>query len=398
MPTTNVCPYLPGQTVNTLEIPVEQSSRIRSASTNCLDVYDFKTMNPKDKFSALKPPTLVPDSFGARVGTSPTPRALHRKRSSRSLSPTPNWAVATRRFLGMKPSSRGSDRDWSSESGDRDDARSTVSSRAEDTRSTTPSDGGRLRDLSPESLRRFLSDEALVDALVAEQDLKLSIPDDIVEEIEDDDNFATSATSESIPFTTLSPPPFQRAASSLAMKGPRNDSTLTIVPPVHGNNKQTPPVDPALTSPLSRFTLEIPQPGYSFSAASSNVTSPTSPQSTASQDNSNHSVFDESAEDDEDPFTTHEQDYFTVPQSKGQQERKASLHQPFPAYSLPPSTTDNPKDLATQQEAKVLGSPALAARGANDLPLSSSTLLSLPGIDTGLGDLLNEISWIAEVV
>ncbi|ORY59238.1 uncharacterized protein BCR38DRAFT_305751, partial [Pseudomassariella vexata] len=230
-PTTNTCPYLPGQTVNTLEVPVEQALRMRSASMNSLRAADFKTMDPSDKFITPRPAPPIPERISPRVGTSPAPAVsfIH-KRSARSISPT--WTGAARRFLGLKPSTRGGDRTKTPEVDDVEETRSIASSytregprsvssirsvaniRLEGTRSTTPSDGVRSRDISPESLRRFLSGGAPVTPPAIEQAPQLSIPEEIVEENEDDDNFATSAVSESVPFTTLSPPPFQRTFSS----------------------------------------------------------------------------------------------------------------------------------------------------------------------------------------
>ncbi|OTA98927.1 hypothetical protein M426DRAFT_68830, partial [Hypoxylon sp. CI-4A] len=205
MPTTNACPYLPGQTVNTLDVPHERLSRIRSASTNSLRTADFKTMNPKDRFMTPRPAPPVPSLPDLRIGSSPVPAmSLVHKRSARSISPTPSWTSAARRFLGRRK-----DRHADSDAGSEMEVESYIGENryVEEPRSATPSGSVRSRDMSPESLRRFLSDDRPPTPPVAEQTPKLLIPDEIIEENEDDDNFATSAVSEHAPFTVLSPPP-----------------------------------------------------------------------------------------------------------------------------------------------------------------------------------------------
>lgn len=398
-PTTNVCPYLPGQTLNTLEVPIEQTSRLTSASMTSLHDADFKTMDPRDKFMTPRPAPPVPDSFGLRAGTSPSFH-LNRKRSARSLSPSPSWTGTARRFFGLKLSSRGSDSGRGLDSSDSDDGRSFTNSRFDGARSTTPSDNGHMRDLSPESLRRFLLDDTPTDPPVSEHGPKLYIPEDIVEEIEDDDNFATSAISESIPFTTLSPPPFQRSFSSPSVAALGNASTLTIVPAGSQQEQdvKTPSDDSAGRKTLSAFKLDIPQLQFSLSAASSDLTSPTSLRSAISHDNSNYSFFDESNDDDDDDFmSSYDDDCSTSQQSVGSH-IQANTNQPFAGYSLPQPKVDNQKHLAAVQDVNVLGSPALLARSENGMPMGNATLLSVPGIDTGIDDLMNEISWMADVI
>jgi hypothetical protein len=398
MPTTNVCPYLPGQTLNTLEVPIEQTSRLTSASMTSLHDADFKTMNPRDKFMTPRPAPPVPESFAPRAGTSPSFH-LNRKRSARSLSPSPSWTGTARRFFGLKLSSRGSDSGRGLESSDSDDGRSTANGRFDGARSTTPSDSG-LRDLSPESLRRFLLDDTPTEPPVSEHGPKIYIPEDIVEENEDDDNFATSAISESIPFTTLSPPPFQRSFSSPSVAGLKNESTLTIVPQGYQQEEdaKTPSDDSVVPSTKSAFKLDIPQLQFSLSDASSSMTSPTSLRSAVSHDNSNYSFFDESNDDDDDFMSAYEDDCSTSQQSERSHHIKTNTNQPFTGYSLPQPKVDNQKHLATVRDTHVLGSPALLARSENGMPLGNATLLSVPGIDTGIDDLMNEISWMADVI
>lgn len=154
---------------------------------------DFMTMNPKDKFTTPRPAPPTPGVMaGPRLGTSP--HSLRHHASARSLSPNPSW----RRFFRKSA---------------RDDRESTASPDQDDTRSERSwGSGSRSRDISPESLRRFLCDDTIPTSPVDER--PVMIPEDIAEEMEDDDNFATPDCSDQ-PYTTcLAPPPFKRTISS----------------------------------------------------------------------------------------------------------------------------------------------------------------------------------------
>ncbi|KAL5598774.1 hypothetical protein BROUX41_003890 [Berkeleyomyces rouxiae] len=123
LPSTTTCPYLPGQPVNTLVVPVEKTLRERSASTSSLNQADWTTMRPSDRFVAPRPapaptPAASPiQTMAQRLATAiPRPgssqgggdkRLLRNKTSSRSLSPAPSW----RRFWrGFRERDRSHDR------------------------------------------------------------------------------------------------------------------------------------------------------------------------------------------------------------------------------------------------------------------------------------------------
>ncbi|KAK9789490.1 hypothetical protein AB5N19_12587 [Seiridium cardinale] len=395
-PSTSVCPYLPGQTVNTLEVPIECApKRLRSASMNSIRPADFKTMDPQDKFAKPRPAPPAPNPFGPRLGTSAGIRLNH-KASSRSLSPAaaPSWTGKARRLFGLRPCSRSGDRGrtpGSSSSEDPVTAVSVTNNRLDGARSTTPSEGCRSRDMSPESLRRFLSDNTPLAQPVPAQSQTLIIPDDIVEENEDDDNFATSAVSEVSPFTTLSPPPFQRTPSSPSTTIPKNESTTTIVPisTTLANEafyNETPSLSDLRRGSITSFRLAVPGTHFPYSAASSTVTSPASPHSLSSPRN-NFSFFDDLAEDDEMPSAVQD----------------GGLHvqcgqQPFTAYSLPHPTVQERKQSVADATANSFGSPELIARTESGMPIGNTSLLALKGIDAGLDDLVNELSWIANAI
>ncbi|RAL58437.1 hypothetical protein DID88_005142 [Monilinia fructigena] len=61
IPFTTTCPYMPGQPVNILWVPVEVSPpRLRSGSVDSINLAEAKTLNPADKFMTLRAPPLKP--------------------------------------------------------------------------------------------------------------------------------------------------------------------------------------------------------------------------------------------------------------------------------------------------------------------------------------------------
>ncbi|KAJ4292252.1 hypothetical protein N0V88_005883 [Collariella sp. IMI 366227] len=182
-PSTNTCPYLPGQTVNTLWIPVEQSGRKRSASLSSIHEEDFKTMDPASKFLTPRPAPPPPEPI-RRVGTA-LPRLQDQKRSA---SPSSSWIFSPRKLF----------------------SRNIIND---------PSLGRQpLAGHLPESLRRFLVDTPSTTTTTNTPTTPtptatttprpaIHIPYDIVEENEpeDDDNFATLPISALQPMSPRSP-------------------------------------------------------------------------------------------------------------------------------------------------------------------------------------------------
>lgn len=219
MPTTTACRYLPGQTVNTMAVPSQKSLRYRSASLSSMRITDYQAVDPQAKFI---PPSPTPQALiePAEIRKRSAPGFLRQAASSRSLSPAPAW----RRLFGHKGHN-----DDRGRSRDRDDQSHASLSTCENR--SAASSRSRNRSISPESLRRFLSDDipSRPSSNLSERPT-LIIPEDIAEENEDDDNFVTSTTSESQSyFTGLSAPPARRSptpeAAPLTIK---NLSSLTI--------------------------------------------------------------------------------------------------------------------------------------------------------------------------
>ncbi|PKS10174.1 hypothetical protein jhhlp_001924, partial [Lomentospora prolificans] len=240
-PSTRHCPYMPGQTVNTLFVPIQRTLRKRSASLSSMRNADFMTMNPEDKYTTPRPAPPVPVMMtGPRLGSSP--HTLRHHASARSLSPNPSWRRFFRRSI-------------------REDREQAASPDQDDTRSERSwGSGSRSRDISPESLRRFLCDDTIPTSPVDER--PVMIPEDIAEEVEDDDNFATPDSLD-VPYTTcLAPPPFKRTVSS------------TSVPPFTNPEPAVESVDGALpespTLPDFEPTLRS---RFSFSSISSYASS-----------------------------------------------------------------------------------------------------------------------------
>ena len=222
MPSTTACPYLPGQAVNTLAVPSQKCLRQRSASLNSMRITDYQVIDPQAKFISLRPVTPTPSEVAA-VGKRSAPGLLRHAASSRSLSPSPAW----KRLFGYK--SHNDERGRSRDRREKSAGAASVSTYAD---SQSPaSSRSRNGSISPESLRRFLSDDIppRPSSNLSEHPA-IIIPEDIAEENEDDDNFATSAVSESQPFATgLSPPPYQRSVSSETVPlTTKNLSSLTI--------------------------------------------------------------------------------------------------------------------------------------------------------------------------
>lgn len=374
LPSTNNCPYLPGQTVNTLWVPVEQSHRKRSASLNSLRSEDYKTMNPADKFTTPRAAPAPPASPGfRRIGTAPQLLQFH-KRSARSVSPGSGWAFSPRKLFSRKTSS----------------SSLSVDAEREDERSVRSSEGTRSRDISPESLRRFLLGE---DEMEAAERPTIIIPEDIVEENEDD-NFATSAVSESLQFTGLSPPPTQRCFSP-AMYYTTGGTEVTPMEP-----KRPPPAPPTRSPPAvprPEILAPVPQSRFSFSDAS--CYSPTSPHS---PDFNSLPSFYHSEDEGDESLPTNDEEPATLPDMDLAMDAHSSFVRDLDAalstYSLPLSTTPDAASKLNIVTQPPVGSPALVARDGTDVPVGNTSLLTSPIPNSGLEELVNELGWMADVI
>lgn len=226
-PTTTACPYLPGQTVNSLYIPEERTLHSRSASTTNLVPELFRTMNPKDKYAPTRTAAqLEAGTITQRLHTATS--VLSRSSPDRSPSP-PSW----RRFFSRREESRG--RSASKPAS----VHNSLYTLEEDEPPAARSEGTRTRDISPESLRRFLCDDAIPSRPSSRFEVRFSMinmdddVNDAVEDEEDDDNFASvaSPTTPAFTFATrLSPPPTHRSNNSFTTVTAKTPRVTTSLP------------------------------------------------------------------------------------------------------------------------------------------------------------------------
>jgi hypothetical protein len=354
-------------------VPVEQGARKRSASLNSINHDDFKTMNPDTRFMSPRPAPSPPTTPALRYIDS-APGVTKQKRSARSVSPAARWTSLPRKLFSRKTSSS-SLRDVRSPPLPEDEFEPPVRAAS--------------HDLTSESLRKFLAEESVIQGGDAEQRPSVIIPEDIVEENEDDENFATSAVSEVAPLTVLSPPPSQRSYSP--------SPPATMVAPA-----RRPPSVPRLEH------VNLPPPTSHFSYDSSYY-SPTSPQS---PDSSTPPPFYHSDEEDDGSSARDESDFFPSPPmncTEPDAEIPGTASGPFTrslgaalsTYSLPRSSAGNDDSKTNHLQGTVrntLGSPALVARNSTDVPVGNTSLLASPIPDAGLDDLVSELSWMAGAI
>lgn len=374
LPSTTACPYLPGQTLNTLSVPEERSLRYRSASLTSIRQDDFKTMNPDAKYTTPRPAPQAPGELRVprhqRLGSAPAGHFRNKSTSSsRSPSPAPVW----KRIFGRKLS-LDIDRGRPLERSEDQYADFEPLQALPESRSSTPSEGTRTRDMSPASLSRFLKsdDHPSHPSSPVEQRPAIIIPEDIVEENEDDDNFASSAVSEIQMFPTcLSPPPIRRASSNDAVT---NSSTHTLIPePIIPRRSSE---GDAQQQPASPLTLKTSSRG--------GVTCISIPPSVVDTPNSPLSPLDElpsydSTEDDE-------EDALPLPRAPIPSSRRYG----FMGYSLP-QQADGKQSMYGNTTITLPNSPPFLARGDTTNLLGTS-------IDTGLDDFISELGWAVQSI
>lgn len=379
-PWTTSCPYLPGQAVNTLVVPVEQTLRQRSGSLSSVCPESFRTMDPEAKFTAPRP---VPAPLGVRrLGSASS--ILQKRPPSRSPSPAPSW----KRFFTRRLASR--DSDQSSTGGDLPAEQNLLSHPSPShTRCSTPlSEGSRARDIDHDSLRRFLSEVAPVGPRRdTEQPPALSMPDEIGDEVDDDDNFATSAISENQAYaTSLSPPPLRRSPSlDTVPRVPASASSITLAagkPPLR--HSQDGPSTPTTALPRLETNQE---PRWSLSAASSALVTPISPYSIEEDPSS---FYDSNDEDD--VVSSTESDNFSH-----QPVARMSFASRAFNYSLPRQCGSEKTMAKSSPAIKSFNSPHLGGTDSGSAQDGGTNLLGVP-IDTGLDDFISEMGWIVRAI
>lgn len=214
--------------------------------------------------------------------------------------------------------------------------------------------------MSPDSLRRFLSDDTSVVTPPADdaERLFLSIPDDIAEE--DDDNFATSAVSETGPKTILSPPPpvSRNYSANTLRRLPENGSVVTLTAPKPSTAIARPQpfhFDDEKDTPTSRFSFSSDE-GSIYGDDETDATSPET-EAEAEIPSFYHS---EAEEDETDSDILSPPDAFQSSKSglaMGRESLEQSLADAFQGYRLPRTSMDG----SNKVPVSVVPSPPLLA-------------------------------------
>ncbi|KAI0202187.1 hypothetical protein F4808DRAFT_459190 [Astrocystis sublimbata] len=378
-------PFRPSPSVKTLDVPGERRSRMKSISMNSLRNAEHKKVGPTDKFTSPRPAPVAGHRREFRITSA---SSVLPKRATRSVSPAPSWTGTARRILGFKSHARDQECDRGRKSTLRQMEDVFVEEEREpsvETRSATPSGSVRSRDLSPESLRRFLSDDVSSSSTGAEPTPGFTIPDDIQEEEtednDDDDNFATAAVvipAETSHLTSLSPPPFLRAGLSAP---PASHSKIAAIA------KPAPSITVTKKRSGRPAALNISRSQSSTSMASSSmVSAPASPGSYVSQGLSQFSFFDDS--DDED-IAAYEGDRTLLGEEKRDRiiHTEIELQTPITSYSLPRNSSEDRKDFTTNDVLQSFDAPALVARNDNGVPTS---FFALPNVDIGFHNIVGD--------
>lgn len=148
--------------------------------------------------------------------------------------------------------------------------------------------------------------------------------------------------------------------------------------------------------PTSRFSFSSDESSFFIDEE---LTSPQSPT-----DNDIPSFYHSEAEDDDEDFASSKDGSESLPYQPLQglvfghdSSLELSLANAFAGYSLPRNSMDNAK-VTREPVLQALGSPALiAARTGAELPAGTTSLLGAPARSI-VDDLVNELSWIADVI
>ena len=259
---------------------------------------DIKTMNPADKFMTPRAPPPPPKL--ARLNTSTS--VLTKERTTRSLSPTserPQWSP--RMFFGLlssnssslDPEKRGRSSSLSKVQAAGSASTPSLALRSEEmrkvksvphTREVSPQSFKKTSSREPSPLRQLFSQESNT-----YNSAPLVIPDEIAEEVEDDDNFASQLSRMSINekgiITPLSPPPSSFRSAGRAKTATNTSKPLPQLP------EDFPLMPPPLRLRSAISAAELPRSHFSTSTISTTITSPT---------DSSFSLGEEESNEDED--------------------------------------------------------------------------------------------------
>ncbi|QSZ34783.1 hypothetical protein DSL72_007641 [Monilinia vaccinii-corymbosi] len=293
IPFTTTCPYMPGQPVNILCVPVEVSPlRLQCGSVDSINAMDAKTLNPADKFTTPRAPPLKPGVVRF-VSSSSSHAEVSLKRRPSSKERKLGWA--TKLFSGRR--SRSSEPRSAEPVAPRRSSESDTSRVATRTsNSSCSSTIHQLTPIPPKPVSRAPSPIRVHDS-IHNNLIALGIHEEIPEDDEDDANFAPQFKKfkDDDSFTRLCPTPSRRQASPTSYAS----KPLPQLP----NDEFKSPLSPLFRPPPHSLTL--PGSHFSVSTTSTALTSPTDSQFGFSDTSSMFDSYDESDLNEEtgDTFT-----------------------------------------------------------------------------------------------
>lgn len=410
-PFTTACQYLPGQPVNFLWVPVEESPlRERSASVGATGT-DIKTMNPADKYLTPRAPPPTPKML-PRLNTSPG--IIARKRGARSTSPVPRSPWSARVLFGLKsPVSAAPNNDRrqllspsQSHEGDAHISYPTLVSSTLHTRAAALSGKTSPGETSSPSTRKPSPRDA-TPASSLHQDTSSVLPpfmatphDSFEDEFEDDDNFASTSQQpiddETSSITSLSPPPLRRDILTLQQLtiAPTEAKPLPMLPSDASPSMVPSPLH-VLPQPVSFNERMNPKSHFSIDSIATSFTSPVGSQ----VDSSSPSAYDSN---DEYVVTDDGFDFgFSTPKpvvlEGAERETQAGN---FYGYSLPLDSADDALDKHNRSDS--LGTVTLDDAGARASFGAPVFQTNSPASDTrtvtALDELLDELGYLGDFI
>lgn len=340
---------------------------------------DFMTMDPDDRFlTPRKPPVLpaIPDFLGPRhrLPTAPSPSLKH-KISDRSLPSTPpqSWWSPKKLFTRKHASI--------SSQASVDSSESSISSEEQQTdAASSPAESVHSPAMDPESLRRFLMDDApATPDAQSSHGLELTIPDEVLDE-DDDDFVPVSTISEFAPKTILSPPPAANSyssTSSVLQHMSENESAVTL----KGIARTSPTFSPKFPMPSGTFYQKATEPSAEAEKPVSRFSFDTDEAAVYDEANTNSPVADNDipsfyfsdAEDDDDTDCQSSPRQLTARDLMDQH-----LLTTFEGYCLPRTSMDaQPKQAPSSRDDSA----------DTSVSINSPPLLALPAIDDFVSEL-----------
>ncbi|KAG6120819.1 hypothetical protein E4U13_005838 [Claviceps humidiphila] len=448
-PSTTSCPYLPGQTVNTIYIPVERTLRSRSASVNSLRQESFMTTDPEARFVPPVPPSTLFPHVHRHLGS--VSSLLHARSSDRSESVEPPWNRLFGSLVGGAPISERPKTPVRNR--DENSSRHIDGALLSDSRLSSSLGEHSSLDVYPESLQRFLLDDApplesvafegassleeqvsrdiypeslqrvMVDDAppmdphaasdlfsLGEQHLRDVYPESLQRFLLDnaspletvingastphpsssqpdqDDYFATPASLDTPAFTASTPPSQLTVSKGALSHQGANSISLTLI--------TKPPSTHPFAGPDLHTTTELAQCTWSPAVSSSTCPASISPQSPLDE-----AMCSDNSDDDDDMASTLGGDCL----SYRSQSDMPTTSEAFQRYSLPRHCAEdkvlpsaNHHQHHHHQMGKLGSGPMLTVTAReSSLPVAVTNFLGEP-IDTGLDEFVSELGLMAE--